>query len=116
MKIQITIDGRKVTATLTSNRATHDFIDLLPLDLEFEDYAQIEKISYLPRKLNVEGVPDGYNPSIGDITYYAPWGNLAIFYKDHGYAKGLVELGSIEDGIEVIKSDGPFEGRIELVE
>lgn len=24
------------------------------------------------------------------ITYYAPWGNLAIFYRDFGYSAGLV--------------------------
>jgi hypothetical protein len=32
---------------------------------------------------------------VGDITYYAPWGNLAIFYRDFGYSPGLVRLGHI---------------------
>ncbi|MEH7502625.1 cyclophilin-like fold protein [Neobacillus drentensis] len=22
------------------------------------------------------------DPSVGDFTYYSPWGNLAIFYRD----------------------------------
>ncbi|MET9503768.1 cyclophilin-like fold protein [Streptomyces sp. NPDC006622] len=26
----------------------------------------------------------------GDLTYYAPWGNLAVFYHDASYAQGLV--------------------------
>jgi hypothetical protein len=34
------------------------------------------------------GAPAGSDPSVGDITYYAP-GNLAIFYRDFGYSRGL---------------------------
>jgi Cyclophilin-like family len=36
----------------------------------------------------------GSDPSIGDIAYYAPWGNLALFYKDFGYSNGLITLGA----------------------
>ncbi|MFJ8021509.1 cyclophilin-like fold protein [Streptomyces sp. NPDC096311] len=25
------------------------------------------------------------NPSVGDLTYCAPWGNPAIFYRDFDY-------------------------------
>ncbi|ELZ92649.1 cyclophilin-like fold protein [Haloferax sulfurifontis] len=42
------------------------------------------------------GSDDGVDPEVGDITYYAPWGNLAIFYREFGYASGLVKLGHIE--------------------
>jgi hypothetical protein len=49
-----------------------------------KNYASTEKISYLARKLSTEGAPAGCDPDVGDITYYAPWGNLAIFYKDFG--------------------------------
>ncbi|MEO7344361.1 MAG: cyclophilin-like fold protein, partial [Methylotenera sp.] len=68
-----------------------------------------EKISYLPRKLSVAGAPSGYTPSVGDITYYAPWGNLAIFYKESkaGFANGLINLGKIDGGLEgLLGSDG----------
>jgi hypothetical protein len=37
--------------------------------------------------------PAGSEASVGDITYYAPWENLAIFYNDFGYASRLVILG-----------------------
>ena len=50
---------------------------------------------------------------MGDITYYAPWGNLAIFYKDFGYAKGLVKLGSFDSGIEALKVGGSLKATIE---
>ena len=52
---------------------------------------------------------------VGDITYYAPWGNLAIFYRDQPYARGLVSLGRIESGIDALKAGGPLKVKIEAV-
>ncbi|GAB7216701.1 cyclophilin-like fold protein [Dickeya oryzae] len=52
---------------------------MLPLTLKLEDYAGTEKIAYLPRKLTTQGAPAGIDPDVGYLTYYAPWGNLAIF-------------------------------------
>jgi hypothetical protein len=50
--------------------------------------------------LSTEGAPAGFDPSVGDLTYYAPWGNLAIFYKEGNYASGLVPMGRVESGLE----------------
>lgn len=113
MKIQLTIAGRTLTATLEDNPTTRDFVSLLPLTIVLEDYARTEKIAYLSRKLTVEGAPEGIDPAVGDITYYAPWGNLALFYEDFGYAKGLVKLGSIDDGMEVFGVPGSIAVTIE---
>jgi hypothetical protein len=60
--------------------------------------------------------PPGSDPSIGDITYYAPWGNLAVFYKDFGYSQGLVKLGRIDSGVETLNRSGPLKVRFELIE
>ena len=58
-----------------------------------------EKIATLPHKLSTQSASKGYAGKTGDLSYYAPWGNLAIFYKDSevGYANGLIFLGKIED-------------------
>jgi hypothetical protein len=91
-----------ITAVLTLLSATataRDFVSLLPLTLTLEDYNRTEKISDLPKKLSTHGAPAGVDPSRGDIAYYAPWGNLAIFYKDFPYSRGLVKLGRIDSGI-----------------
>ena len=79
MKIGITIGERVITAAMHDNATARDFISLLPLTLTLEDYAKTEKISNLPRTLTKEGAPSGSDPSVGDITYYSPWGNVAIF-------------------------------------
>lgn len=71
-EVIITIGDTVLTATLDDNPTARDFISLLPLELKLEDYAGTEKINYLPRKLSTENAPSGFDPSIGDITYYAP--------------------------------------------
>jgi hypothetical protein len=116
MKIRLTINGKAMTATLIDNATARDFLSLLPMTLTLDDYAATEKISYLPRKLSTAGAPAGCDPSVGDITYYAPWGNLAIFYRDFGYSRGLIQLGRIESGIEALNLPGPLKLRIEPVE
>ena len=45
----------RLTATLYDNPSARDFASMLPLDLTIEDYANNEKIAYLPRKLTEEG-------------------------------------------------------------
>jgi hypothetical protein len=115
MKIMITVDGKPIRATLADNATARDFADLLPLTVTLEDYSRTEKINYLPKKLSTEGAPSGIDPAIGDITYYAPWGNLAIFYKDFSYSAGLIKLGSIESGGELLNVSGSVKARIELI-
>lgn len=105
----LTINGKSITATLINSTTSKDLISMLPITLKLEDYAKTEKISYLPKKLSLTGAPSGYAPSVGDITYYAPWGNLAIFYKESkaGFANGLISLGKIDGGLEhLLGADG----------
>jgi hypothetical protein len=116
MRIRMNVEGGAITATLVDSAAARDFVALLPMTLTLEDYASTEKIAYLPKKLSTTGAPPGVDPSVGDIAYYAPWGNLAVFYKDFGYSNGLIKLGIIESGVEALERPGPLRVTIELVE
>lgn len=116
MKIRINIEKTVLTATLSDNATSRDFVALLPLTLTLKDYASTEKVADLPKRLSTAGAPAGTDPDVGDITYYAPWGNLAIFYRDVGYADGLVKLGTIDGDIEPLKRSGTFEVTIEKEE
>jgi len=116
MKIRLTINGKAINATLIDNATARDFLTLLPMTLTLEDYAATEKISYLPRKLSTAGAPAGSDPSVGDVTYYAPWGNLAIFYRDSRYARRLIQLGRIESGVEALSVTGPLKATIGRLE
>lgn len=115
LKIRLKVGDKALTATLIDSKTTRDFISLLPLTLTLEDYARTEKVSDLPKRLSIEGAPSGSDPSVGDISYYAPWGNLAIFYKDFGYSSGLVILGKIDSGIEALNVPGSVKATIELI-
>jgi hypothetical protein len=115
MKLKITIGQTVLTATMYDNPTSADLISLLPLYLTLQDYAATEKISDLPRKLITKDAPAGYKPSAGDITIYAPWGNLAIFYKDFSYSSGLIVLGKIDGDMSVLKQPGSVQATMELI-
>jgi hypothetical protein len=115
MKIRLKVGDTVLTATLIDSATTRDFIFLLPLTLTLKDYAGTEKISDLLKRLSTENAPSGSDPSVGDITYYAPWGNLAIFYRDFGYSSGLVILGKIDSSIEGLNVPGSVQVTIELI-
>ena len=113
MKVTIILNGRRLIATLEDSAASRYFAALLPLDLTLNDYHRTEKIADLPARLSTTGAPDGIDPAVGDIAYYAPWGNLAIFYRDFGYSKGLVRLGRIEGDLGGLDTSGTVSARIE---
>jgi hypothetical protein len=113
-RIRIVVGEQVLTATLASNATAQDFATLLPLTLTLRDYHHTEKISDLPRKLAMTGAPDGYQPAVGDITYYAPWGNLALFYQDFSYSYGLVRLGRLDAGLEMLTAAGSKEQQVRI--
>lgn len=115
-KVIMMVDGKQLTATFDDNATARDFLALLPLTLTLEDYNNTEKVSDLPKRLATEGAAQGLDPQPGDITFYAPWGNLAIFYRDFGYARGLVKLGQIDSGIELLKRQGAIKVTIQRAE
>lgn len=115
MKIRLTMNSAFVAITLHDSAASRDLLKMLPLELTLEDYASAEKIAYLPRKLDTTGAPAGFDPSAGDLAYYAPWGNLAFFYRDQPFARGLVSLGKIDWGVDTLQAAGKSTVTIEAV-
>ncbi|MFE7839888.1 cyclophilin-like fold protein [Streptomyces sp. NPDC057474] len=99
MNIRITIDGTPVDATLNNSAAARDFAAQLPLTLNLTDFHQNEKIADLPSRLSASGAPSGVHPRTGDLAYYAPWGNLAIYYRDGSPSTGndLIILGHMHE-------------------
>ncbi|MFI0084613.1 cyclophilin-like fold protein [Streptomyces bobili] len=103
MDIRVTLDGRPVDASLNDSPAAGDFAELLPLALDLEDFHQTERIADLPRRLTTSGAPEPRAPKAGDLTYYAPWGNLALFYRDGDSANAdLLILGHIDADADLL--------------
>ncbi len=114
--IRLVVGSQEVIIDMLDNPASRAFLALLPLTLEFSDYANIEKIATLPRKLNTQGSPTAQQAS-GDFTYYAPWGNLAVFYRGSGSDGQLYVLGRIRSGKEQLAAmHRNFTARIEKIE
>lgn len=118
MKIRMDIDGQIVIGRLEDTAAARDFAAMLPLSLTLTDYARVERIAYLPQKLTIKGASARQPVKAGDIAYYAPWGNLAIFVEDGDgdYARGLVRLGRVESGLPALQRAAPLKARIERID
>lgn len=110
MEIRLIAGGETLSAILEDNPTSRDFARMLPVTLTMKDYNGTEKIGDPPRTLSTKEAADGFDPSIGDITLYAPWGNLAIFYRDFPWSSGLIPLGRITSGVEKLAAlRGNFE-------
>jgi hypothetical protein len=115
LRIRLTFNNQSMTATLYDNPSARDLASLLPLDLTIDNYASNEKIAYLPRKLTEEGSGPFDNEASGDLCYYAPWGNLAMFYAGYRYSEGLIRLGRFEGGFKPLLVRGKFPLKIERI-
>lgn len=115
-RIKFSFEEKEIVVLLRDNSAAKSLLEQLPLILKFENYGGTEKISYPPEKLDISKAPNNCTPSAGDLTYYAPWGNLAFFHKDYRNSDGLVPLGRIEYGIENLQEiNGDFSVTVERI-
>ncbi|HZK06251.1 MAG TPA: cyclophilin-like fold protein [Actinomycetaceae bacterium] len=99
MRIILTVDGTEYSATLNDSSAARDFTALLPLTLPLKDFNSAEKITELPEQLSTKDAPDGTAATAGDLSYYAPWANLAIIYRDFESGPGLFSLGRLDSDL-----------------
>lgn len=102
MKIQIKVANKSIIFELNNSQASKDLYAQLPLTIDVEDYGGKEKIFYPPHKLNTSNTPKA-NAKAGSLSYYAPWGDVVMFYKNFGSASGLYDLGKAVSGAEHIE-------------
>lgn len=114
--IKITINGKIAKGILYDNATAKTFETLLPMSVKLEDFNNTEKIVKLKRALPTQGAPSGYEPKTGDLSYYEPWGNIAIFYKDFRYSESLVSFGKVTEGLAMLSVKGDVDVTIELDE
>ena len=114
--IRIVFAHQTVIVEMLDTPASRDFMSLLPLTLKFSDFASTEKIATLPRRLDTQGSPTA-RETAGDFAYYAPWGNLAVFYQGAGSDGQLFVLGRILSGKDTLAAmQKNFTATIEKVE
>lgn len=111
--MQIQFDGPAglARAVLLDLPVNQQLITHVPDRLAWQDFGHTEKISYLKMPLDTTGAPAGYTPKRGDLAYYAPWENLAVFCQDFRYSPGLAKLGQIDLGLELFCQPGEWTTR-----
>ena len=105
-RVKFTWSGGEAVAELNGGASAESLWAMLPLTLDFEDFNGTERIAYTDGKISTDGAPASYTPSAGDITLYAPWGNVAVFYRPFRESRGLVPLGRFIEGADKISTLG----------
>jgi hypothetical protein len=102
IRISVTANSKTTVFELNNSPAARDLYDQLPLSIPVENYGNNEKIFYPPEKLNTGNTPLA-DAQRGTLAYYAPWGDVVMFYGKFGSAAGLYELGHAISGSEHIR-------------
>lgn len=114
-KIVITVSGRTLHATLADNPTAHEFATQLPVRITMSDLFGREKAGPLPRAISVGG-PHSNSYAVGDIGYWSPGHDLAIYYRQDGDSipsPGIINVGCLDSGIEGFSVSGTLEVSIE---
>jgi hypothetical protein len=119
MRIRLTIGYAAAMGTLLDNETARDFASLLPVTLDMHDLHGREKAGQLPRRLGEGGEPQS-TYEVGDLGYWSPSHDIAIYYADDGEtipSPGIIPMGRIASGLDAIASAGDaFQLTIEPVE
>jgi hypothetical protein len=115
MKIQITIGEQRFDATLTESAAARDLLAQLPVTVDMVDHGRVEKTGRLPSPLSLDGQPEGADPDVGDLGYYAPGNDLVLYYGDQSHFPGIIILGQLDGNAaqRLSELDGPISARVE---
>ncbi len=117
MKIRLRVNDKTITATLIDSKTTRDFIALLPLTLTMNDLSQREKYAHLPKAISTEGVRV-HAYEVGEIVYWSPGPDVAIFYRQNGERipePGIIVIGKIDAGVAVMRVPNSVKVTIELI-
>ena len=116
MKGSIKVSGKTVTATLMDNPTARDFASLLPLNMSMNDLFGREKFGHLQKALSGKG-PRTNTYVVGDIAYWSPAHDLAIYYHHDGESipsPGVIPIARISSGTEVFNVPGSVNVTIEI--
>src|SRR5437016_4380522 len=68
MNINIIVGDTAVRAVLDDNPTSRDFVAMLPMTVQFEDFAKTEKITRLSKRLSTDGRTTDYEANVWDVT------------------------------------------------
>ncbi len=115
MKIRIKVAGKVIIATVANNETARDFVSVLPLSVSMSDLFGREKYGDLPKALSKNG-PSKNSYEVGDIAYWSPDCQFAIYYHQDGQSipsPGIIPIARIDAGTEAFNVPGSMKVTIE---
>ena len=100
-QISVTCGDMQVVYALNDSPAAQSLLSQLPLTVEVEDFSTNEKVFYPPQELDTTDTPLAVGGA-GTLAYYAPWGDVVLFYDSFSANGSLFELGEAVSGAEDI--------------
>lgn len=100
-QISVVFGENTVIYELNDSPAASSLYGQLPLTIELEDFSTNEKIFYPPQGLDTTDTPLA-SDGAGTLAYYAPWGDVVMFYDDYSENPSLYELGQAVSGGELV--------------
>ena len=116
MKINLKVGSKILVASLADNPTARDFASVLPLRLSMKDLFGREKYGDLPRALSENG-PRKNTYEVGDIAYWSPDNQFAVYYRQDGESipsPGIIPIAKIDDGAEAFNVSGSVNVTIEV--
>ena len=115
VKIRIKTAGKALIATVANNETARDFVSVLPLSVSMSDLFGREKYGDLPKALSKNG-PSKNSYEVGDIAYWSPDRQFAIYYQQDGQSipsPGIIPIARIDAGTDAFNVPGSMKVTIE---
>ena len=100
-QISVTCGDTQVVNELNDSHAAQSLLSKLPLTGAVEGFSTNEKVFYPPQELDTSDTPLAEGGA-GTLAYYAPWGDVVLFYDSFSANGSLFELGEAVSGVENI--------------
>ena len=116
MKIKLSFNSRSITAKIIDSPTAQEFVSLLPLTLTLNDLYKREKFGHLPKALSTEA-KRSHTYALGDIAYWSPGPDIAVFYRHDGERipePGLIIIGKMGADVDALNVVGSVKVTIEL--
>lgn len=102
MRIKVTDGEHTIIYQLNDSPSAKSLYEMLPLDIEVENYGSNEKIFYPEETIDTtEGIEGG--GEAGGLALFSPWGNVVMYYDSFNSYPGLYILGEAVEGVEQVK-------------
>lgn len=100
--IRISSQGKSAVFRLYDTVAAKQLYQQLPLQLELEDFRSAQWMFFPPEKLDAADSETYHRGKRGELSYYAPWGDVFMLHKDFYAHDHMHRLGVVVEGIDNI--------------